>query len=91
MNELRRTFKITNALGLHLRAAAAFVQAANRFQAEVDLQKDHLRVSGKSLLGLLGLGANLGSELTLIVSGPDADAAMHALSDLVQNKFGLVE
>jgi phosphocarrier protein HPr len=91
VNELRRSFKITNALGLHLRAAAAFVQTANRFQAEIDLQKEHLRVSGKSLLGILGLGANLGSELTLIISGPDAEAAMRALEDLVQNKFGLAE
>jgi phosphocarrier protein HPr len=91
VNELRRSFKITNSLGLHLRAAAAFVQAANRFKSEIDVQKDHLRVSGKSLLGILGLGANLGSELSLIISGPDAEAAMNALADLIQNKFGLAE
>jgi phosphocarrier protein HPr len=91
VNELRCTFKIENALGLHVRAAAAFVRTANRFTSEISLQKDHLRVDGKSLLGLLGLGANQGSELTMIISGPDAEAAMHALTDLVHNMFGLSE
>ena len=91
MSERRRSFKITNALGLHLRAAAAFVQMANRFKSEIDVQREHMRVSGKSLLGILGLGATQGTELAIIVSGPDEEAALDAIADLIQNKFGLGE
>lgn len=89
MSELTRSFQITDTLGLHLRAATALVQTANRFQAEIDFQKDHLRVSAKSLLGVLGLGATYGSIISVIAKGPDAEAALQALSDVIQNKFGL--
>ncbi|HEY1066476.1 MAG TPA: HPr family phosphocarrier protein [Pirellulales bacterium] len=71
-----RSVTIVNPEGLHLRAAGVFVRVANRFQSEVVVVRDMDRVSGKSMLDLLTLGAYQGVELTLEATGPDAEAAV---------------
>ena len=81
--------KIQNVRGLHARATANFVKVADTFKSEIFVtNKDGLRVSGKSIMGLLMLGAPLGSTLTLEAIGNDAEKAMNALTELVENKFG---
>ena len=81
--------KIQNVRGLHARATASFVKVADTFKSEIFVtNKEGLRVSGKSIMGLLMLGAPLGSVLTLEAVGNDAEKAVQALVDLVDEKFG---
>ncbi len=91
MSELRRSFQIQNALGFHSRAAAAFVQTASRFSADVLIERNGRIVNGKSLLGILLLLAPKGSEITVSTRGTDAEAALRALGALIDDKFGLLE
>lgn len=79
---------ITNALGLHARAAAKFVHLASRFQARITVGKDGTRVDGKSILGLLTLAAAKGTRLHVMTSGDDEAAAADALIDLIRSRFG---
>ena len=81
--------KIQNVRGLHARATASFVKIADTFRCEIFVtNKDGLKVSGKSIMGLLMLGAPLGSVLTLEATGNDAEKALKALTELVNDKFG---
>ena len=82
-----RTVEIVNRLGLHARPAAEFVKLAARFKAEVLVEKDGLEVNGKSIMGVLMLAAEHGSRLRIQASGSDAEAAVAALSDLVNRGF----
>jgi phosphocarrier protein len=83
-----QTFTIRNRLGLHARAAALLVKAANRFSAEVMIEKDGLEVNGKSIMGILMLAVSKGSKITLKVNGEDAAQAIQTLGKLIENKFG---
>ena len=86
---LSTEIKIQNVRGLHARATANFVKVADTFKSEIFVtNKDGLRVSGKSIMGLLMLGAPLGSTLTLEAVGNDAEKALKALTELVDEKFG---
>lgn len=86
---LSTEIKIQNVRGLHARATASFVKVADTFRSEIFVtNKDGLRVSGKSIMGLLMLGAPLGSTLTLEAIGNDAEKALKALTELVDEKFG---
>jgi len=78
---------IVNPRGLHARPAARFVQAANRFRADVWVEKDSTQVNGKSILGLMMLGANKGSKLRIRVEGQDAYEAMREIERLIQSCF----
>ena len=88
MAKAERTFTIVNALGLHARAAAQLVQVANRFHAEVHVEKDGMQVNGKSIMGVLTLAAAKGSCITVSVDGDDAEPAMLALAKVIENGFG---
>jgi len=79
---------IANELGMHARAATKFVQTANRFQSGVMVEKDGQSVNGKSIMGVLMLVAAKGTYITVRCEGPDAAAALAALSALVRDKFG---
>jgi len=74
-----------NRCGLHARPAAQFVQAASRFRADVWVEKGSTQVNGKSILGLVMLGANKGSKLRIRVEGQDADEAMREIERLIQS------
>jgi phosphocarrier protein len=88
MSFVERTYTIINALGLHARAAAQLVQAANRFQSEVQVAKDGTSVNGKSIMGVLTLAAAKGSRITVSCDGPDAESALAALGGLIEGGFG---
>jgi phosphocarrier protein len=83
----RRVLLITNKRGLHARAAAKFVQCAGAFDAEVTVLKDGQSVSGRSIMGLMMLAAAPGSTIEIEASGPEAEAAVAAIGDLVDGKF----
>lgn len=83
-----RRVVIGNRLGLHARAAAQFVRTAERFQAEITVALGRHKVNGKSIMGLLMLAASQGAALTLRAEGEDGSAALQALADLVEARFG---
>jgi phosphotransferase system HPr (HPr) family protein len=84
---IHATLILTNTLGLHARAAAAFVRALSGLQAEVAVSWEGHTANGRSLLELLTLGAPKGSALEVRVSGADAEAAMAAVTQVVENRF----
>ncbi len=83
-----RRARIRNRLGLHARPAAEFVKLAAGFDAEVWVDKDGLEVNGKSIMGVMMLAAEPGAEIRIRATGPDAEAAVAALVDLVHDGFG---
>ncbi|GAK52753.1 phosphocarrier protein HPr [Candidatus Moduliflexus flocculans] len=83
-----RVATIKNELGLHARAAAQFVQTANKFRAEITVSKDGEEVNGKSILNLMMLAAPIGSEILLKADGEDALEMLESLLRLIENKFG---
>ncbi|HBO59900.1 MAG TPA: HPr family phosphocarrier protein [Alphaproteobacteria bacterium] len=84
---VEKTLVITNAKGLHARAAAAFVKTADRFDAEVTVSKNGESVSGHSIMGLMMLGAAYGSDILVSCTGTQAAEALSALEKLVDDKF----
>ncbi len=74
-------------MGLHARPAAQFVKIASKFKSDVYLSKNNREVNGKSIMGVMMLAAEMGTELTIMVDGGDQDRAMEALVELVNNKF----
>ncbi len=85
---IEQSFTILNKLGLHARAATRFVQIANRFSAEVEVEKDGQKVNGKSIMGVLMLVAAKGTTITVRSKGEDAAEALSAIGALIRNKFG---
>ncbi len=83
-----RTVTVSNVRGLHARASAKFVATAQKFDASVHVRRSGELVDGSSIMDLLMLAAGPGVELRIEASGPDADAALDALADLVESKFG---
>jgi phosphocarrier protein HPr len=79
---------IVNKRGLHARAAARFVQCAERFDATISVSKDQTTVGGTSIMGLMMLAAAPGSEIHVTAEGPEAEAALAALAELVASRFG---
>ena len=84
---IKQRVTIINKLGLHARAAVKFVNLANRFVSSVRIEKDGNEIDGKSILGILTLAAVQGSDIFLIVSGKDEQAALAALTDLILDRF----
>ncbi len=89
MTKAKKTVKINNVRGLHARATAEFVKLADTFSCEIFVSNsDNLKVSGKSIMGLLMLGAPMGTSLLIEAEGEDAETALTALENLVNQKFG---
>lgn len=82
---------IVNKLGLHARASAKFVSTAARFQSRIDVTKDGKTINGKSIMGVMMLAANKGSEITLQFDGPDEVDMQEAMVQLINNRFGEAE
>lgn len=81
------TLSICNQRGLHARASAKFVKTASEYESEIRVTKDGTTVDARSIMGLLMLGAGIGSTIEVVAEGPDAEAAMASLSDLVSRRF----
>jgi phosphocarrier protein len=85
---LSRQLTIVNRRGLHARASARFVKCAEAYDAEIRVTKDGQTVGGTSIMGLMTLAAAPGCRVDLEAEGPDAAAALEALSTLVEGGFG---
>ena len=81
------TANICNSRGLHARASAKFVKLASSFDAEIHVTRDGVTVNALSIMGLLMLGAGNGCGIEIVAEGPEAEAAVAALADLVGRKF----
>ena len=83
-----RELPIINRKGLHARATAKFVQCVEQYDAAVTVSRAGETVGGTSIMGILTLGAGIGSSITVTASGADAQQAMDAIAALVANRFG---
>lgn len=79
---------IINKLGLHARASAKFVSTAAKFQSHINVICDSQTVNGKSIMGVMMLAANKGTEIILEINGPDEMQMNEALTQLINNYFG---
>ena len=78
---------VNNQVGLHARPATFFIQKANEFKSSIWVEKEDRRVNAKSLLGVLSLGIVKGTAINLIADGPDEEAAISALVELINSEF----
>ncbi len=85
--EVAREIPITNKRGLHARASAKFVQLVERFNAEVSVTRNGETVGGTSIMGLMMLSAGVGTSIVVSATGPEAEAAVMAIAQLVESKF----
>jgi phosphocarrier protein len=83
-----KDFIINNKLGLHARPSAMLVKTASRFESEIFIEREGVKVNGKSIMGIMMLAAARGSTVSLRVEGPDEVEAMSALGELIANGFG---
>ena len=84
---IERQVEIVNPLGFHARPAAAFVRLAASFRCDLWLEKDGVEVNAKSIMGVMALAAEKGSQLMIRAKGDDADDALTALGDLIAGGF----
>lgn len=90
MSSVKRDVTVVNASGMHLRPAAAFVQAANKHKGcDIFVSREGQRVNGKSIMGLVMLAAAKDTVLTIECSGEGATSALDELCTLIENKFGI--
>lgn len=80
--------RIANRYGLHARPAAELVKLAGTFSSEILVGKGDLEVNGKSIMGVLMLAAEQGTELVIRADGIDAAEAIEALCGLIERGFG---
>jgi phosphocarrier protein HPr len=85
---LSRDMGIVNRKGLHARATAKFVQCVEQFDADITVTKSGETVGGTSIMGILTLGAGIGSTITVTASGNEASQALDAIAQLIANRFG---
>ena len=85
---LSRELQIVNRKGLHARATAKFVQCVERFDADIKVSRCGETVGGDSIMGILTLGAGVGSTITVFAAGAQAGEALEALAALVADRFG---
>ena len=83
---IKKKLIVKNKQGLHARPAALFVQVANKFDARITVRRDDEEVNGKSIMGILMLGAEKGSPIVIEAEGDDASAALLELEKIVANE-----
>jgi phosphocarrier protein len=85
---ISRDFTISNKLGLHARPSAQLTQAASRFSSEIHISRGARRVNAKSIMGVMMLAAGQGSTVTVEAEGEDAEQAVQAIGQLINDGFG---
>ncbi len=87
-DKISAELEIQNERGLHARAAAAFVKATDGLNANIEVERLGQTVGGSSIMGLMMLAASKGTTIKVSATGPDAQKAIDAITQLVNNKFG---
>jgi phosphotransferase system HPr (HPr) family protein len=85
---IEKTAKVINRLGMHARPSAMFVTHASRYKSEIFIEKNGIRINGKSILGIMSLAAEKGSELIISAEGEDEKKAVRDLVKLIESGFG---
>ena len=89
--QIEKKIKIINKLGLHARAASKLVGTATRYQSQISIAKDEQQADAKSIMSVLMLAAGKDTELSISVSGDDAEDAYNAIEMLINNRFDEAE
>lgn len=84
---IKKVFRISNKYGLHARPAALLANTAGKFKASIQIAKDGYVVNGKSLMGVMTLAAEPGSEIEIIIEGEDEQEMLQAIEDLFARNF----
>lgn len=84
---VEKTVTIKNRAGIHARPAAVLVQTANRYEANIYLEKDGEKINSKSIMGILTLAATYNTSIKIIADGSDEQEAVEVISRLFENKF----
>ena len=85
---VEKSIIIKNKSGLHARPANEFVNAAKQFDSDIAVVKEGVKIDGKSILGVLTLGASKGSKVIISAEGKDEEEAVKKLTDLIESGFG---
>lgn len=85
---IRKTIEIVNKLGMHARPATMIVKAATKYRSDFRIIKEDMEINGKSIMGVMTLAAEFGSELDLIADGPDEEYLIKEIVELFASKFG---
>lgn len=83
---IKKELVVKNKQGLHARPAALFVQIANKFDSRITVRRDDEKVNGKSIMGILMLGAEKGSSIIIEADGEDANLAMAELERIIMSE-----
>ena len=86
MSVIRKQLTVKNRQGLHARPAALFVQVANKFDSRITVKRDSEEVNGKSIMGILMLGAERDSIIIIEAEGEDAQLAMQELEKIITSE-----
>lgn len=84
---IEKVYTVNNRLGLHARPASLFVKTTARYQSSVKIYKELNEIDGKSIMGLLMLAAGPGTDLKIVVDGPDEADVIRSLDDLFERHF----
>lgn len=84
---VEKVVTVKNRAGIHARPAALIVKTANRYSSSLYIEKDDMRINGKSIMGIITLGASYKTELKIITEGSDEQEAMEAIEQLFVNRF----
>ena len=79
---------LNNETGLHARPASMFIKEASKYSSEIKVIKDEKEYNGKSIMGVLSMGAGKGSKLTIAAEGVDENEAVKGLEKLIDSNFG---
>ncbi len=85
---MKQDILIINKLGLHARASTKLTQTASQFKSDIWIERNGRRVNAKSIMGVMMLAASKGSTVSLEAAGVDESAAIEALVELINNRFG---
>lgn len=85
---MKKTVKVLNETGLHARPASIFVKIASSYKSGVTIEANGKEGNGKSILSVLGMGIQCGTDLTITTDGPDEADALAELCGIIENKFG---
>lgn len=84
---MEKTVKILNESGLNARPAGIFVKTANKFKSEINIEFNGSTFTAKSIMILMSMGLRKDDEIKIIANGPDEEAAVNTLVELIENKF----
>ncbi len=84
---VERVVEVLNRAGIHARPAALIVKVANKFSSQLYMEKDRMKINGKSIMGIITLGAAYKSQITITTDGPDEEDAIEAIEKLFLNRF----